>query len=81
MENLQKAEVHEEKGAEGRIQVIVLGEAGLKVFLQLVVRFLHLASHGHGTNQQMNGFTTHIFIIGPTSTMVPRWSIHEAKRI
>ena len=42
MENLQKAEVQKEKKAEGRIQVTVLSEARLEVFLQLVVRFLHL---------------------------------------
>ena len=42
--NLQKAEVYEEEGSHGRIKVTVLGEAGLKMFLQLVVRFLHLTN-------------------------------------
>ena len=42
--NLEKAEVYEEEGSKGRIKVIVLGETGLEMFLQLVVRLLHLTN-------------------------------------
>ena len=42
IKNLQKAEVDQEEEPEGRVKVIVLGEAGLEMFLQLVHRFLHL---------------------------------------
>ena len=54
--NLQKAEVQEEEEAKGRIKVIVLGEAGLQVFLQLVVRFLHLGSQDHFKRRNMEQF-------------------------
>lgn len=44
IKHLQKAEVEEEEESEGRVKVIVLGQAGLKMFFQLVVRFLHLGN-------------------------------------
>ena len=56
IENLQKAEVQEEEKAEGRIQVIVLGEARLQVFLQLVVWLLHLGSQDHFRRQIVERF-------------------------